>query len=68
MSHSYHANKDTIFIFNSDMSGPVLIRNNNKEIEIPGDDLMEFLVSRLRHARACALDNASDDDILAGKV
>lgn len=68
MSHTYIAEQETRFIFNSDMSGPVIIRYGDAEIEIPGEDLMEFLAERLRFAKVVALENASRDDLLQGKV
>ena len=48
MSHTYRFN-DTSFVCNSDLSGEVRIVNKEgKFIEIPCDDLLDFVYSHLQ--------------------
>lgn len=42
--HTYKSDNGTIFNFNSDFSGEVIITNSKKEsIEVNGDDILEFV-------------------------
>ena len=45
--HSSKINK-TQFHYNSDMSGEVIIIVNNQEIRVEGNDIIEFVLDRLR--------------------
>ena len=45
--HSSKIN-ETQFHYNSDMSGEVIIMVNNQEIRVEGNDLVEFVLDRLR--------------------
>jgi hypothetical protein len=66
--HSFGANKGTIFHFNSDFSGNVIIRDNveeGKEIEIPGEDILEFVAyCYVQNKKIGKLENATVDELL----
>ncbi len=38
------------------------------KLEISGDDLVAFVVNHIRSRRIAALENASDEDIILGRV
>lgn len=43
MSHTYMAEGGTLFVLNSDLSGPVWIQTpNEREFSVPGEDLAEL--------------------------
>lgn len=43
MSHTFRAENGTVFILNSDLSGPVWIRTaGGREVSVPGGDLAEL--------------------------
>lgn len=41
--HTLTANRGTTFNYNSDFSGAVIISRGDKTIEIPAEDLLEFV-------------------------
>lgn len=41
--HSYRGEKGTIFQYNSDFSGNVIIIHESKQIKIPGTDMLELV-------------------------
>jgi len=41
--HTYHATRETVFNFNSDFRGELMITHGDKEISIPATDILEFV-------------------------
>ena len=48
MSHSYFQ-KETTFICNSDLSGDITIKTNTGELEVNGDDIVNFVIDHLKN-------------------
>lgn len=61
--HTYKA-QNTTFVHDSDLSGDVIIRRGNNEIEVPGEDLLSFVAEYVRSERVGALESASHREIL----
>ena len=69
--HHFSGTK-TVFNFNSDLSGDVLIHNpdtelgwdEQTELAIPGEDLLAFIANFVRNARISQLEQCSDSEIL----
>lgn len=59
---------ETIFIHNSDMSGNVIIRRGDKEVEIPGTDLLVFLGQHLIQKRIAHLERQDQIHWLLNEV
>lgn len=57
--HSSKINK-TQFHYNSDMSGEVIIIVNDQEIKVEGDDLIEFVLDRLRDEKIGQLEQMDE--------
>jgi len=55
--------KRCVFNFNSDLSGNVLIRVSDREIEVPGDDLLGFIANYVRNRRISQLEQATAEEI-----
>ena len=57
--HSSKINK-TQFHYNSDMSGEVIIMVDDQEIRVEGDDLIEFVLDRLRDEKIGQLEQMDE--------
>ncbi len=57
--HSSKIN-ETQFHYNSDMSGEVIIMVNNQEIRVEGNDLVEFVLDRLRDEKIGQLEQMDE--------
>lgn len=60
--HSSKINK-TQFHYNSDMSGEVIIMVNSQEIKVEGNDLIEFVLDRLRDEKIYKLEDMETEDL-----
>ena len=60
--HSSKINK-TQFHYNSDMSGEVIIMVNDQEVRVEGNDLIEFVLDRLRDEKIGQLEDMETDDL-----
>jgi len=60
--HSSKINK-TQFHYNSDMSGEVIIVVKDKEIKVEGDDLIEFVLDRLRDEKIGQLERMDEKQL-----
>ena len=60
--HSSKINK-TKFHYNSDMSGEVIIMVNSQEIKVEGNDLIEFVLDRLRDEKIYKLEDMETEDL-----
>lgn len=54
----------TTFIFNSDFSGDVVIRDGDRELNVPVTDLVGFVAEYVRRTKISQLEDASDADVL----
>lgn len=50
MSHTTKTDK-TIFIHNSDLSGDVIIKNDNGSLKVNGNDLINFSLNHLKNKK-----------------
>ncbi len=67
MAHSLMCGT-TMFIFHSDLSGDVIIRDAEaRELSVPGGDLMSFVADYVRRRRIAELEDAAALDILGFK-
>lgn len=57
------ADEHTVFNFNSDMSGNVIIAHRGQEIEVPGEHLLQFVANYIRQERIASLEQANDRQI-----
>jgi hypothetical protein len=64
--HSLRTKNGTLFHFNSDLSGEVIVRNSpaGDELHVNGEDLVEFVVDFVRRKRIAALEEMSDEIVL----
>jgi hypothetical protein len=60
--HSTKIN-NTQFHYNSDMSGEVIIMVNDQEFRVEGDDLIEFVLDRLRDKKIGKLEEMTTNDL-----
>ena len=60
--HSSKIN-ETQFHYNSDMSGKVIIMVNDQEIKVEGNDIIEFVLNRLRDEKIGQLEQMETDDL-----
>lgn len=60
--HSSKIN-NTQFHYNSDMSGEVHIIVNNVELRVEGNDLIEFVLDRLRDEKIRKLEGMTTNDL-----
>lgn len=60
--HSSKIN-ETQFHYNSDMSGEVIIIVNDQEIKVEGNDIIEFVLDRLRDEKIGQLEQMETDDL-----
>lgn len=66
--HTYRGS-EAIFNHNSDMSGDVLITaRDGVTIQVPGVDILDFVADLVRMNKISALENASTEDLLSGKL
>jgi len=63
MSHTYE-HGETRFICNSDLSGDISVIVGEERIEVPGDDIVEFVASYLVRERIAKLEQMSAKDLL----
>lgn len=61
--HTQRVN-DTLFLYNSDLSGVVVIQRGDDEIEVPSEDLLSFVAEHVRSERMSALEQASFRELL----
>jgi hypothetical protein len=74
--HSFTGKQGTIFHHNSDMSGDVFIirkvydadgrEGESERLDIPGDDLMDFVASVIQHRMVCRIEDMTTEEILRG--
>jgi len=62
--HTTYSNGGTVFIHNGDYSGGVIIKHEGKEIEIPFDDITEFVALYVQNEKITKLENSSVNEIL----
>lgn len=66
--HTLEASKGTIFNFNSDFSGDVILHiteqaGTTREFEVPFDDLAELVAEYVRRKKIARLEDATDEII-----
>lgn len=54
----------TVFTYNSNLSGDVIMNNGGKNIHINGGELKAFFANFIRLQKIANLENASNDKIL----
>ena len=59
---------DTTFNFNSDLSGYVSIAIDGRMIEVPGDDLLEFVAEWVANEKRQALQDLDAREVLGLKA
>ncbi len=65
--HTFKTDDDkTVFNFNSDFSGDVIIKRNGKTVNVPGRDLLALIAEHIRREKISRLENASDMQVLMG--
>lgn len=75
--HSFTGDNGTIFHHNTDMSGDVFIIRKvydadgqavgeSERIDVPGDDLMDFIASVVRRRMVCRIEDMTTEEILRG--
>ena len=62
--HHFEASEGTMFNYNSDLSGKVEIKKNGFEIELPGQDILEFVSTFVRNERISKIEELSTYEIL----
>lgn len=56
---------ETVFLFNSDLSGDVVItRNGNQSLHVPGEHLLSFVANYVRDTKIGELEQMNDNEIL----
>lgn len=53
----------TQFHYNSDMSSEVIIKVDGKEIRVEGNDLIKFVLDRLRDEKISKLEDMETEDL-----
>ena len=67
--HSFTAQNGTVFNFNSDLSGNVIVSMDNQyRVEVPGDDLLEFVAEVVKDRRISDLDDSLPHEIFGIKA
>lgn len=62
--HPFNGSGGTSFNFNSDFSGPLIIRTTGGEIQIPAMDVVELVADYVSRRKIEALEQATAQDIL----
>ncbi len=64
--HTFKGNKGTIFNYNSDFSGKIIIKDiNNNDAEIEGSDILEFVaLCFVQGKKIERLENANYEELL----
>ncbi len=63
MSHSYIYEKTT-FIGNSDLSGDITIKNNKGELNVNGNDILDFIIEHLKREAIANIESSSNDEFV----
>ena len=56
----------TVFNYNSDLSGDVIIQHGSKKIALPAAHLLEFVAEFVRREKISRMEVASDMQVLMG--
>jgi hypothetical protein len=51
---------ETIFIHNSDMSGEITIKNDNGELNVSGNNIVNFVLEHLRNEKIGQLEQMNE--------
>ena len=68
--HSFYASQGTVFFHNGDFSGEVIVRvpesknEDQQEVEVPFEDLKEFVAKYICSEKISKLEDAEPDEIL----
>lgn len=67
--HTFKGNEGTIFNYNSDFSGDIIIRDvNNNDVKVEGSDILEFVaLCYVQSKKIERLEQADYEELLTGE-